>query len=220
MKYYEAYEERYKAIHKKGHSWSSDKPTPIVLKTIGNLYLSKEDSILEIGCGEGRDAKAVLELGFNLFACDISHEAISYCKAIMPGYSHRFFRLDCLHGKHEKQYKCIYSIAVIHMLVLDEDRKKFYDFIYNHLENGGYALICSMGDGIQVFNTDPNDAFKMVKRHHDSGTVTVTATSCRVVSTKTFEKEIKSANLTIVKKGITHSLPDFDNLMYALVRKE
>ena len=220
MKYYEAYDERYKAIHKKGYSWSSDKPTPIVLKTISNLYLSKEDTILEIGCGEGRDAKTVLELGFNLSASDISHEAISYCKAIMPEYSHRFFKLDCLRGKHDKQYKFIYSIAVLHMLVLDEDRKKFYEFIYNHLENGGYALICSMGDGIQVFNTDPNDAFKIVKRHHDSGTINVTSTSCRVVSSKTFEKEIKAANLTIVKKGITHSLPDFDNLMYALVRKE
>ena len=42
MKYYEAYEERYKTIHKKGHSWSSDKPTPIVLETINKLNIDKD----------------------------------------------------------------------------------------------------------------------------------------------------------------------------------
>ena len=220
MKYYEAYDERYKLIHKKGHSWSSDKATPIVLKTISNLYVSPHDSILEIGCGEGRDAKAVLEAGYNLFACDISHESINYCKTMMPEFASRFFRLDCVNGKHHEKYRFIYSIAVLHMLILDEDRKKFLDFIYQHLEQGGYALICAMGDGIQVFQTEVKDAFKMVKRHHESGSIIVPATTCRVVSSKTFEKEIAAANLTIIKKGITHSLPDFDNLMYALVRKE
>ena len=33
-KYYAAYEERYKAAHKEGVSWSSDINTPIVLEII------------------------------------------------------------------------------------------------------------------------------------------------------------------------------------------
>ena len=35
-KYYEAYDERYKTVHLKGVSWSSDKSTPVVLDIIQN----------------------------------------------------------------------------------------------------------------------------------------------------------------------------------------
>ena len=48
----------------------------------------------------------------------------------------------------------------------------------------------------------------------------VAATSCRMVSFSTFERELKESGLKIVEEGITKSLPDFDSLMYAVVRKE
>ena len=33
-KYYEAYDERYKAVHEKGLCWSTDTPSPIVFEII------------------------------------------------------------------------------------------------------------------------------------------------------------------------------------------
>lgn len=60
-KYYEAYDERYKTVHLKGVSWSSGKSSPVVLDIIKKYHISFSDSMLEIGCGEGRDAKAILE---------------------------------------------------------------------------------------------------------------------------------------------------------------
>ena len=220
QKYYQAYNERYKTVHKKGLSWSSDICTPIVLETIRKLNISKEDQLLEIGCGEGRDAKAVLEQGYNLLATDISLEAINYCKAIMPSYSDRFALLDCLDNKSANKYRFIYAVAVIHMLVLDEDRQKFYEFIYHHLEKDGYALICSMGDGKAEIKTDINEAFSLKKREHHSGEIEVASTSLRMVSFELFEKEISDAGLHIIDKGITSSLPDFDMLMFAVVKKD
>ena len=217
-KYYEAYNERYKTIHKKGFSWSSDISTPIVLETIKKLNLSKEDGILEIGCGEGRDAKAILEQGYNLLATDISIEAINYCKAMMPAFTDHFAILDCLNDKSAKKYRFIFAVAVIHMLVLDEDRQQFYEFIHDHLENDGFALICSMGNGEMETKTDIDEAFSLKKREHHSGEVEVAATSCRMVSFKTMEKEISDAGLLIVDKGITSSLPDFNSLMFAVVK--
>ena len=83
-KYYEAYEERYKTAHDQGVSWSSDIHSPIVLEVIKRYQIRPEDELLEIGCGEGRDAKAVLESGYHLLATDISSEAIAYCKKTMP----------------------------------------------------------------------------------------------------------------------------------------
>lgn len=219
MKYYEAYEDRYKTIHKKGYSWSSDKPTPIVLEIIQKFNITQKDTILELGCGEGRDAKPLLELGYNILATDISKEAISYCQNLYKEHSNSFKVLDCLSDQLSSTYRFIYAVAVIHMLVLDSDRQKFYQFIYKHLENNGLALICSMGDGEFEYCSNIEEAFDIQTREHFTGNVDVAATSCRIVSFKTMEKEIKTANLEIVEKGITESLPDFNSLMYVVVKK-
>ena len=217
-KYYEAYDNRYKTIHNKGYSWSSDKPTPIVLDVINRYQISKQDKILEIGCGEGRDARLLLDNKYNLLATDISKEAIRYCQNVMKEYKDSFMHLDCLNDNHEEKYKFIYAIALLHMLVLDDDRKRFYEFIYNHLDKEGIALICSMGDGETIYQSDVNQAFDIVKREHPSGDVMVTSTSCRMVNFNTFVKEIEESNFEILEKGITSSLPDFNNLMYAVIK--
>ena len=217
--YYDAYDKRYQIIHKKGYSWSSDIPTPIVLNTLQKYSVSKDSFILEIGCGEGRDAFRLLDEGYNVMALDISSEAINYCRSLRPEYSDHFSVLDCINDHHGQHYDFIYSVAVIHMLVSDEDRIRFYHFIYDHLLDGGLALICSMGDGLTESETDISSAFDMVERHHESGFVKVPSTSLRMVSFDTFENEIISNNLSIIEKGITPSLPDFNNLMYAVIRK-
>ncbi|MCI8826809.1 MAG: class I SAM-dependent methyltransferase [Lachnospiraceae bacterium] len=219
-KYYEAYDERYKTVHLKGVSWSSEKSSPIVLDIIKKYKINASSTILEIGCGEGRDSKTVLESGYNLFATDISKEAIEYCKNIMPLYKAHFGILDCLNDKHQNKYDFIYSVAVIHMLVLEEDRNLFFRFINEHLTKDGIALICTMGDGMTEMQSDINDAFKLYEREHKSGKIVVAGTSCRMVSFETFESEIKSNNLIVIEKGITSALPDFNSLMFAVVRKK
>lgn len=219
-KYYEAYDDRYKIAHAKGISWSSDRSSPIVLNTIEQYRLAQKHSILEIGCGEGRDAKALLDNGYKLLATDISEEAIAYCQKKMPSYKNSFEVLDCINDHYEGQYDFIYAIAVIHMLVLDDDRNAFYRFFYEHLTENGIALICTMGDGEEESQSDINDAFQLFERNHESGNITVTGTSCRKVSFTTFEKEITSNHLEIVEKGITSALPDFNSLMFAIVKKK
>ena len=217
--YYEAYNQRYMIIHEKGHSWSSDIPTPIVSDVIQKYSISKNASILEIGCGEGRDAFPLLENGYDVLATDISAEAINYCKSLRPDYSMHFSVLDCINDHHDFNYDFIYSVAVVHMLVDDNDRNAFYRFIHDHLNDNGLALICSMGDGIKESVSDTSKAFDMVERNHESGFVKVPSTSLRMVSFDTFENEIISNNLSIIEKGITPSLPDFNDLMYVVIRK-
>lgn len=217
--YYEAYEERYKTIHQKGYSWSSDIATPIVLQTLSKYGIQKNDKILEIGCGEGRDANQLLKEGYNLLATDISEEAIKYCQSLNPDRSDYFKTFNCLNDNHDVKYRFIYAIAVIHMFVLDEDRQKFYSFIYNHLEENGFALICTMGNGKTEMQSDIKEAFELRRREHSIGEVEVAATSCRMVNFDTFNKEIKNAQLAIMEEGITSSSPDFNDLMYAVVKK-
>ncbi len=216
--YYEAYDDRYRQIHGMGRRWSFDVPTPIVLKTLRRCRTKASACVLEIGCGEGRDAKAVLDAGYSLLATDISQEAIAYCKKAMPDHAESFRVLDCISDPHDGRYDFIYSVAVIHMLVEDGDRDAFYRFIEGHLKKGGVALICSMGDGRTEMSSDTSKAFTLQKRDHVSGTVMVAGTSCRMVSSETFGKELKRNGLEIVEQGLTSSLPDFDSLLYAVVR--
>ncbi len=46
----------------------------------------------------------------------------------------------------------------------------------------------------------------------------VAGTSCRMVSFKNFEDEIARNGLEIIEKGITSALPNFNNLMFAVVK--
>ena len=217
--YYKAYEDRYKTIHQKGASWFSNTPTPIVMELLEKYGISLSSPILEIGCGEGRDAKALLEKGYCLKATDVSPEAISYCKAAFPEHISNFQTLDCLKDHHPFSYTFIYSVAVIHMLVPSKDRTDFYQFIYQHLTENGLSLICTMGDGKIERETDIRNAFRVKEREHSSGSIPVASTSCKMVSFSTFEKELKENHFTIIEKGLTESFPDFPILMYALVKK-
>ncbi len=218
-KYYTAYNERYLVAHARGVSWSSDRCTPIVKEILEKYKITPDKNLLEIGCGEGRDAKEIFESGYRLTATDISGEAIAYCRKRMPQYAQNFRVLDCLSDAMDEKFDFIYAVAVIHMLVLDADRDGFYRFICDHLTKDGIALICTMGDGKIEMQSDIAQAFEVQERDHETGKMMVAATSCRMVSFATFEEELSRNNLTIIKEGIAQSLPDFNSLMYAVVGK-
>ena len=215
--YYEAYEDRYQTIHALGHSWSSDRPTPIVAETLARYGVPKTASILELGCGEGRDAIPLLRSGWDLLATDLSPEAVRWCRRQAPEYAERFRVLDCLGGELPGRYRFIYAVAVLHMLVRDGDRARFFGFLRAHLAEDGIALVCTMGDGQRESRSDPAKAFDPAEREHPAGPVTVAATSCRTVSFETLEREIKEAGLRILETGLTEAPPDFDCLMYAVM---
>lgn len=217
--YYEAYEERYRTVHEKGLRWSSEQRTPIVLETIEKYLPDRDTPMLEIGCGEGRDAKAVLDKGYSLLATDLSQEAIAYCREKYPEYAGRFETLDAIRGDHPFRYGFLYSVAVIHMLVLQADRDAFYRFVREHLTDDGVALICSMGDGMTQQESNIDEAFQLQEREHTSGKMLVAATSCRMVSLPAFEKELVKNGLRLIEKGLTAAPPDFGSLLYAVVRR-
>ncbi|MDE6655729.1 MAG: class I SAM-dependent methyltransferase [Anaeroplasmataceae bacterium] len=221
-KYYEAYDDRYKQIHKLDLQWSSETPSKIVFETLQSFSLLTNSKILEIGCGEGRDAYLLLKQGFDVLATDVSYEAVSYCKKKFPNFSEHFQVVDCVTEKLGKKFDFIYAVAVIHMLVSDNDRIAFYRFIREHLSSNGIALICTMGDGSFERKTDIHTAFDIMERvHGETGkTVQITNTSCRIVGFATFEEEISRNGLEIIKKGITAVEPDFPQMMFAVVKSK
>ena len=85
-KYYEAYDDRYRQIHREELRWFTQLPSPIVWEIISEFGISPSDRLLEIGCGEGRDAIFLLNQGFQVLATDISPEAVAYCHRENPQF--------------------------------------------------------------------------------------------------------------------------------------
>ena len=221
-KYYEAYDDRYRQIHAKALEWSGGESSPIVAQTIEKYNIQKNQNLLELGCGEGRDAWPLLDQGFRLLATDVAPAAIRFCREKYPQYAERFQVLDCVAGDLEGRFDFIYAVAVIHMLVPDEDRDGFYTFIREHLTEEGIGLICTMGDGTVQRHSDIRNAFQVQQRIHEAtGTpVQVAATSCRMVSFPTFRAELERNGLKVVESGLTCVEKDFPVMMYAVVKGE
>ena len=181
--YYKAYEERYKESYKNNILWETKEPTNLVLDTIKKYNIDFNDKILDLGCGEGRDAINLLNKGYNVLAIDYSNTVINKCNELSNyKFIDCFKQFDLLVDNMNVKFKFIYSIAVIHMFLLSSDRNKFYKFIYDHLEDDAYALIISMGDGIKEYKSDINKAFNISKRLNinNKKEVNVVETSCNI----------------------------------------
>jgi cyclopropane fatty-acyl-phospholipid synthase-like methyltransferase len=219
--YYEAYDDRYKQVHAQSLRWFSNKNSKIVDDIIQKYNIQKTMNILEIGCGEGRDSIHLLENGYNLLASDISLAAISYCKKNYLNYKDSFIVLNCLVDRMDKKYDFIFAIAVLHMLVLDKDRNAFFQFINEHLNETGIALVCTMGDGNEESTSDISKAFNLqLRKHEETGKeLNIAGTSCRKVNFTTINNEIVANNLVSIESGITSILPDFPTTMFTIIKK-
>ena len=219
-KYYNAYDDRYRQVHEQGLQWFSGVSSPIVMETMAAFGITRQHRLLEIGCGEGRDACPLLAQKFDLLATDVSPAAIDFCQRRMPECAEHFRVLDCITETLAEKFDFIYAVAVLHMLVPDADRNGFYRFIRQHLKPDGIALIGTMGDGTMEWQTDVRTAFDIQERTHgQSGkTLQIASTSCRPVSFPTFEKELAQNGLVVLRQGVTAVEPDFPQMMYAVVK--
>ncbi len=221
MKYYKAYDKRYKKVHENHLSWASNNNSKIVEEVMIKYNILSKSKILEIGCGEGRDARYLLRKGYNIYATDVSEEAIKYCIENDIEHKDKYQVLDILENNNTTKYDFIYSVACLHMLVLNDDRRKYYKFIYTHLKNNSYALILSMGDGKIQMMSNINDAFKETKRIHEETKkeMYLPTTSCRIVNMQEFKREANENNFLVVETGITKISPDFNKIMYMVIKK-
>ncbi len=183
-----------------------------VIDTINEYNITKDDKILDLGCGEGRDAIYLLDNGYNVLAVDYSTSAIQKCNKLTENkYKNNFKQFDLITDNIDEKFDFIYSIAVIHMFVNEKHRQKFYQFIYNHLKENGKALVIAMGDGKKEYSSDVNNAFLNSERINinNNKKVLVANTSCKIKNMAGMIKEIKKGNLRIIKNEIINDLPGF-----------
>lgn len=128
---------------------------------------------------------------------------------------------DIFQDKTSLQFDFIYSVAVIHMFLLEEHRDKFYRFIYEHLKDKGKALVISMGDGERKYASDIDEASMIVQRKNiNTGKmIQVVNTSCRIKKYSEMEEEIVRNGFRIVEGFIVSDVPGFDKCMSFLIEK-
>ena len=100
-----------------------DYPSPFA-EYVANK-LSNQQTILEVGCGNGRDAKFLASQGHLVTGLDRSGEAIELCKKLYPDESLEFFfgTITDIAKINKKKYGLIYSRFVIHAMSLNEEIK-------------------------------------------------------------------------------------------------
>ena len=178
QKYYKAYEQRYKTVHSQtGMAWAGETPSKVLEEILKKYSINTNSAILEIGCGEGQNALFLQKQGYNIKASDVSNEAINWCKqnAIKNNIPEtNYFVLDVLDNNFQDSFDCIITVSTLPMLVLEEDRKGFLDFIYNHLNKNGIAIITVMGDGQKERNDcDITKAFDLSEREFNNQKINV-----------------------------------------------
>ena len=87
--------------------------------------LSNQQTILEVGCGNGRDATFLASQGHLVTGLDRSVEAIELCKKLYSNESLGFFlgTIIDIAKINKKKYDLIYSRFVIHAMSLNEEIK-------------------------------------------------------------------------------------------------
>ena len=96
-------------------------PSPFA-KYVGNK-LSTKQTILEIGCGNGRDSKFFASQGHQVTGLDRSVEAIELCKKLYSCKSLEFFfgTIANVAKINTKKFDLIYSRFVFHAMSLREE---------------------------------------------------------------------------------------------------
>ena len=85
--------------------------------------MSTQQDILEIGCGNGRDAKYFSSEGHHVTGLDRSREAIELCKNLYSDEPIKFFygTIPDIAKTNKKKFDLIYSRFVIHAMSLNEE---------------------------------------------------------------------------------------------------
>ena len=124
------------AYHLPDDTWSQSYLMPRLLHMLGK----PNGPILDLGCGNGSVARALLGLGYDVYGVDASEGGISIAEGLSPG---RFFVLDLSAGGLPEPltkiaFKTVISTEVIEHLY---DPRGFIDFAHRILGPGGELII-------------------------------------------------------------------------------
>lgn len=146
MKYYAAYEERYRQVYEQGVKFWTGNPAEIAAVTqavqqfLRQAGITPADGkILEFGCGEGYLGQALLAQGYDYEGVDLAPSAIGKARLRCPEATARFFVGDITNLPEVATGSCAVGLDryCLHMLLTDEDRQAYLREVGRVLQPGG-----------------------------------------------------------------------------------
>ena len=143
--YYEAYEERYKAVYAAGvHIWGHTANDAVLLDCLtkwvkDNALRGKR--VIEFACGEGGCGMILSRLGCLYHGVDLAPSALEKARRTLSAYPNaRVSRLDMVNEAAGGPYDAALDAMGLHMLVTDGDRAAYLRNAYNCLTPGAPML--------------------------------------------------------------------------------
>ena len=132
------YEERYQT---EGYYWGT-RPNEMCLELLKRMYPVRPLRLLEIGCGEGKDAVFLAKCGYQVTAFDATESGIEKAKRLADIHQVdvTFFQADLRTFRLDEEFDIIYSSGVFHH-ILPGMRKELMENYLSHTAPGGMHAI-------------------------------------------------------------------------------
>lgn len=136
-----------------------DKAQVDSLHALLRRWIPLGSQVLEIGCGSGRDARFLADLGCWVTATDASDGLLTHARAVAsslhnPQYLQRMYPLAPSDPLLQRKYDVVLAIAVL-MHIPDSELSAFYSNLRTLTRPGG-LVICSVRDGtVAAASDDP-----------------------------------------------------------------
>jgi tellurite methyltransferase len=132
------YEEEYKI---EGYYWGVE-PNSVCYQLLQYMPPTKRLKLLDIGCGEGKDAVFFARNGYEVTAFDISDAGIEKAKRLADqiGVHMNVFKADLLDFRLDSNYDIIYSSGVLNYIKPDYREELFSNYKQFTNPNGLHVL--------------------------------------------------------------------------------
>jgi len=152
-------DELWNGYYKKGETpWQSAGLSALVKGFLARYACGK--SVLEVGAGNGSDARGFIGEGYDYTGVDISAEAISLAKTKIPKGT--FITADFLKWPLPRTFAVVYDKGVFHNMPGVRKRNAFARRVAAALDKGGmWVCVCGSAD-----NYDPNNPHGAIFLQH------------------------------------------------------
>lgn len=175
--------------------WFRDEPASPYWVDFLKIFVDKKISVLDLGCGAGRNTEILFKLGFNTYACDFYKNMVTTTKErlLTVGANKKMVQKNIIQGdmlniKFPNQYfDIVLSNGVFHNAYNLNELNKAISEVARILKKGGYLCF-------NLFSSEKIDSFKNIG---DSVYVTKENLIMTLVTSQKFEDICQKHRLKI-----------------------